>query len=58
MKTLKTLEKCGYTGKWYIICDNEDKTLQDYYTNFGEENVIVFDKLAKSKEFDTRRYIR
>ena len=53
MKTVKTLEKCGYTGKWYIICDNEDKTIEDYYNNFGRERVIVFDKLAKSKQFDT-----
>jgi len=37
MKTVKTLEKCGYTGKWYIICDNEDKTIEDYYNNFGRE---------------------
>ena len=23
VKTVKTLEREGYTGKWYIICDNE-----------------------------------
>lgn len=53
MKTIDTLKRCGYTGKWYIVCDNEDKTIEDYYNNFGKENIIVFDKLQKSKEFDT-----
>lgn len=53
IKTLKTLKDCGYTGKWYIIIDNEDKTYQEYYDKFGKENVIMFDKLKKSKEFDT-----
>lgn len=53
VKTLEILSKCNYTGKWYIICDNEDNTLPDYFKNFGEEHIIVFDKLAKSKECDT-----
>ncbi len=51
--TIKTLEKYKYTGDWYIICDNEDETLEDYYRYFGKDKVIVFDKLAKSKECDT-----
>lgn len=51
--TYETLKKCGNTNKVYFICDNEDKQLDKYYENFGKENVIVFDKLAKSKEFDT-----
>lgn len=53
IKTLETLKKCGYTGKWYIICDNEDKTIDDYYKNFSRERVIVFDKIKKAKECDT-----
>lgn len=53
MLTIDTLAKCGYTGKTYVICDNEDKTIDDYYSNFGKDNIIVFDKLAKSKECDT-----
>ena len=53
MKTIDTLKRCGYTGKWYIVCDNEDKTIEDYYNNFGKENIIVFDKLEKSKTCDT-----
>lgn len=53
VKTLKTLKDCGYSGKWYIIIDNEDKNYQEYYDKFGKENVIMFDKEKKSKEFDT-----
>lgn len=51
--TLSTLSKCGYTGRWYMVIDNEDKQAQQYYDNFGKEHVIMFDKLKKSQEFDT-----
>jgi len=42
--TLKTLERCGYTGPLFIVCDNEDKTIGQYKTNFGADKVLVFDK--------------
>lgn len=51
--TLNTLKKCGYTGKWYIVIDNEDSTADEYYKNFGEEHVIMFDKLQIAQTFDT-----
>ena len=53
MKTVDTLYKCGYTGKYYLIVDNEDSQLDLYIRNFGKEHVVVFDKLKKSKECDT-----
>lgn len=43
--TLKTLKRCGYTGPLFIVCDNEDKTIEQYRANFGAEMVLVFDKL-------------
>lgn len=61
--TLRTLEKCGYTGRLYLICDNEDKTVEQYRRNFGAERVIVFDKKAEAdacdegNNFDERRTI-
>ncbi len=61
--TLKTLDKCGYTGKRYFIVDNEDKKVNDYIKNFGEDKVRIFDKkrLADSVDegnnFDERRTI-
>jgi len=61
--TIKTLEKCGYTGRLYLVCDNEDKTVEQYRKNFGADRVIVFDKKAEAdacdegNNFDERRTI-
>lgn len=48
IKTLNALDKSGYTGKLYIVCDNEDSKLDEYIKKYGEK-VIIFDK---QKEFD------
>ena len=50
VKTYKTLKRFGYTGKIYIIIDNEDKRADDYYKNF--ENVVMFNKEEVAKTFD------
>ena len=42
--TIKTLQKVGYTGKVFIVCDNEDSTVADYQLKHGFENVLIFDK--------------
>jgi hypothetical protein len=63
VKTLHTLKKCGYTGKIYYIVDNEDKTIDKYIKNFGEENVKIFNKklmadnVDEGNNFDERRTI-
>lgn len=44
IKTLKMLKKGNYTGKTYIIIDNQDEQGEEYKKLYGEENVIVFDK--------------
>lgn len=49
--TYKSLKRHGYTGKIYIIVDNEDKTIDRYKELYGDK-VIVFDKLEISKTFD------
>lgn len=49
--TINSLKKAGYTGKTYIIIDNEDKTAEEYYKNYGEQ-VIMFDKKEVAKTFD------
>lgn len=49
--TLKTLRRQGYTGKVYLIIDNEDSTADRYFEKFGDI-VIQFDKEAISKTFD------
>lgn len=52
IKTLKALQKGHYTGKTYIVIDNEDDTAGEYRKRYGNQ-VIEFDKLAVSKTFDT-----
>jgi hypothetical protein len=42
--TYKTLKRRGYTGKIYLVLDNEDKTIKQYIKNFGKENILVFNK--------------
>lgn len=49
--TYDTLIKEGYTGKIYIIIDNEDKTAERYYKRFGDK-VIMFNKFEKINETD------
>lgn len=51
--TLDTLKRGNYSGKWYLVIDNEDKQAEKYYDKYGTERVIMFDKLAISKTFDT-----
>jgi hypothetical protein len=41
--TYKTLRNSGYTGKIYLIIDDEDKTRQEYIDNYSDE-VIIFSK--------------
>lgn len=53
MKTVETLKNVGYTGKTFIIIDNEDKQADLYYETFGRDSVIMFDKIEKAKETDT-----
>jgi hypothetical protein len=63
IKTLSTIKKCGYTGKIYFIVDNEDKSIDKYIENYGEEFVKVFDKkemansIDEGNNFDERRTI-
>lgn len=50
--TAKSLADGNYTGKWYIVIDNEDDTEEKYRELYGYK-VLQFDKLAISKTFDT-----
>ena len=52
IKTLHSLEKGNYTGKTFIVIDNEDETAEEYYKLYGER-VVMFDKLEIAKKFDT-----
>lgn len=49
--TYRTLRSHGYTGKIYIIVDDEDKTIDQYKQEFKNE-VIVFSKKDYENKFD------
>lgn len=49
--TYNTIRKYGYTGKIYLVIDNEDKTADDYYKKYKDE-VIMFNKEEIAKTFD------
>lgn len=53
MRTEKTLQKHGYTGKVYFIIDDEDDQADLYYKNFGRDRVIMFSKAEIEKQIDT-----
>lgn len=52
VSTINTLKRIGYTGKIYLILDNEDETAQKYIDNYGAEKCIIFDKEKASLKFD------
>lgn len=49
--TYQNLRKHGYTGKIFIIVDDEDKTLSQYKEKFKNE-IIVFSKSDYEHKFD------
>lgn len=49
--TYETLRKQGYTGKIFIVVDDEDKTLNEYKAKYKEQ-VIVFSKKHYQNKFD------
>lgn len=51
--TLDTIRRCGYTGRWYMVVDNEDDTVDEYRERYGEDRVIVFDKELEAKLTDS-----
>lgn len=52
VKTYKSLNRSGYTGKVFLVVDDEDDTYEKYLANFPDQ-VIQFGKLEIAKKFDT-----
>lgn len=50
--TLNTLKKCNYTGKIFIICDDEDDEIEQY-KKLDVQKVIVFNKEEEIDKTDT-----
>ena len=52
--TLKRVLQAGnYTGRWYMVIDNEDDQADAYIKKYGRENVVIFDKQAVDDWTDT-----
>lgn len=49
--TIKTLRKSGYTGKIFLLCDDEDPTLDEYVERYGDD-VKTFHKKDYINRFD------
>lgn len=49
--TYDTLRAQGYDGDIYLICSDDDATLDDYLSKFGDK-VLVFNKRESQKGFD------
>ena len=50
--TYKTLRSQGYSGKIFIVIDDEDATENEYRKKYGDE-VVQFSKEEIEKTFDT-----
>lgn len=44
-QTLRLLQRSGYTGRTYLIVDDEDPTLEEYRARWGDQ-VVVFSRAA------------
>lgn len=53
IKTLNTLSRCGYTGEWYLILDDEDPTIKETKDMYGETHIVVFNKKEAVAKTDT-----
>ena len=50
--TVETLKKAGYTGKWYIVIDDEDDSEQAYRDRYGDK-VLQFSKSDVAAKTDS-----
>ena len=50
--TYDTLMERGYSGDWYIVIDDKDKSIEEYKKRFGEDRVLIFNKQEVAKKFD------
>lgn len=51
--TMDTLRRQGYTGRWYMILDDEDDQAPEYIRRFGKDHIIIFNKREVYDRIDT-----
>lgn len=52
VKTVKTMERSGYTGPIRIVCDDEDAKVEEYRSAYPDR-VLVFDKKHYARQVDS-----
>lgn len=52
LRTLKALQRQGYTGPWRIVVDSDDRCVAQYQARYGHDQVVVFDKDEIAPTFD------
>lgn len=50
--TYHTLRSANYTGQMFCVVDTTDKKIGEYKENFGDNNVLVFDKMNYVNKVD------
>lgn len=50
--TWTCLEKYGYTGKKYIVLDDQDKCISQFQDKYGKDNILLFSKDYAQTLFD------
>ena len=55
--TLSNLIMQGYTGDWYLVVDDEDKSIDKYIENFGKEKILIFNKQDYINRTDTGQQV-
>ena len=50
--TLDTIRRFGYTGKVFLVVDDEDARRGEYLERFGEDMVLTFSKAEIAARFD------
>lgn len=51
-RTADALTRMGYKGEWFIVCGNNDETIEKYRKNWGKEKVLEFDWYEQVKHSD------
>ncbi len=50
--TARTLTEMNYPGPWFIVCGNNDETLEEYKAKWGADRILVFDWYEQIKHTD------
>nr|DAH40347.1 MAG TPA: hypothetical protein [Caudoviricetes sp.] len=53
LRTVKTLRRGGYTGRYYLVLDDEDETIDRYRQIYGNDKIITFNKQKAIDETDS-----